>query len=267
MNRRVARILVFLLLGAIVNIAVTWSLSLLIDPFSIEATVPRFRWGQRSINGNRNWLASIRWRAGAARLAAVTGPVREGDQNQSEDPDVLLPGWWRAGRFIDQPSEELWAKLAGREVHQLSEDEVLQFQSQAEARGWPALSMWYELRLSKINPVRPRMLMEARGGLETPLPLWLDPMVYSSYDQPRTLPLRVIWPGFVMNTLFYAVVTWLLIVIPSRLRRWRRLRRGLCPKCAYDLRGRSTESATCPECGTLVTKLAGCRAAASHAQV
>jgi hypothetical protein len=240
-------LLLLLLGGAIVNIAVAWSLSLLIDPFSIEAEIPRFRWGQRIIHDDRQWLASIRWRAGAARLVAVTGPARDNDQNQGEDPDVLLPRWWRAGRFSDQPAPGVWAKLADRQVHQLPEDEVLQFQSQAEARGWPALSMWYELRLSTLSPVLPRMLMEARGGLETRLPLWRDPMVYSSYDQPRALPLRIIWPGFLINTLFYAICLWILLAIPRKLRRWRRFKRGLCSKCGYDLR--SGGSLACPECG------------------
>jgi len=60
-------------------------------------------------------------------------------------------------------------------------------------------------------------------------------------------PLLPIWPGFAINTVFYAVVLWLLFAAPFALRRWRRIRRGLCPKCAYDLRG--TQTSVCPECG------------------
>ena len=37
---------------------------------------------------------------------------------------------------------------------------------------------------------------------------------------PRTLPLRPIWPGFAVNTLFYAAVLWLLIPGPFALRRF-----------------------------------------------
>ncbi len=39
-----------------------------------------------------------------------------------------------------------------------------------------------------------------------------------------------------------------LAFIRGPLRRYRRRRRGLCPACAYDLRG--NESGVCPECAT-----------------
>ncbi len=59
------------------------------------------------------------------------------------------------------------------------------------------------------------------------------------------LPLRPIWPGFAVNTLLYAAILWLIIPGPFALRRLLRLRRGLCPKCAYPMGG----SAMCTECG------------------
>ena len=59
------------------------------------------------------------------------------------------------------------------------------------------------------------------------------------------LPRGFIWPGFALNTVFYAATLWLLICGPFALRRFLRVRRGLCPKCAYP-RG---ESAVCTECG------------------
>ncbi len=59
------------------------------------------------------------------------------------------------------------------------------------------------------------------------------------------LPWRPLWPGFAINTVFYATLLWLLIPGPFALRRFKRLRRGLCPKCAYPM----GESAVCTECG------------------
>ncbi len=66
---------------------------------------------------------------------------------------------------------------------------------------------------------------------------------------PRTctrLPGRPVWPGFPVNTIFYAALLWLPFA-PFALRRLIRRRRGLCPACAYDLR--HAEHEACPECG------------------
>jgi len=63
----------------------------------------------------------------------------------------------------------------------------------------------------------------------------------------KRLPIRPIWPGFLINTLFYTIVLWLLIPGPFALRRLIRIKRGRCRKCGYDLRG--TPGSGCPECG------------------
>jgi hypothetical protein len=61
------------------------------------------------------------------------------------------------------------------------------------------------------------------------------------------LPLRAIFPGFAINTIFYAVILWVLIATPGALSRKRRLRRGQCASCGYSLR--ENRSNVCPECG------------------
>ena len=59
------------------------------------------------------------------------------------------------------------------------------------------------------------------------------------------LPLRPLFRAFALNTLLYATLLWLLIPGPFALRRFLRMRRGLCPKCAYAI----GESSVCTECG------------------
>ena len=59
------------------------------------------------------------------------------------------------------------------------------------------------------------------------------------------LPLRPLWPGFAINTLFYAGVLWVLFCGPFSLRRMIRRRRGQCPACAYPI----GKSPVCTECG------------------
>jgi hypothetical protein len=63
------------------------------------------------------------------------------------------------------------------------------------------------------------------------------------------LPLCPLWPGFALNTLFYAAFAYGLWQIPLAIRRRRRRRANKCVKCGYDRAGLA-ENATCPECGT-----------------
>jgi hypothetical protein len=51
--------------------------------------------------------------------------------------------------------------------------------------------------------------------------------------------------AFTINTIFYAAILWLLFAAPGRVRRWRRIKRGLCPRCAYP----QGASEVCTECG------------------
>jgi len=64
----------------------------------------------------------------------------------------------------------------------------------------------------------------------------------------RVLPLRPIWPGFAINSLFYAAVLLAMFFAPFALRRMIRRRRGRCPACAYPV----GTSAVCTECGAAV---------------
>lgn len=61
------------------------------------------------------------------------------------------------------------------------------------------------------------------------------------------IPFAPLWPGFIANTLIYAALWWLLFTGLVSARSARRTRRGLCTRCAYDLRG--VPSGVCPECG------------------
>ncbi len=74
------------------------------------------------------------------------------------------------------------------------------------------------------------------------LPKWSNLFVDSGW-----IPLRPIWPGFAVNTIFYAAILWLLIPGPFALRRVLRVRHGQCLACGYDLA--HGEHDRCPECG------------------
>jgi hypothetical protein len=63
----------------------------------------------------------------------------------------------------------------------------------------------------------------------------------------RRLPTTPIWPGLVQDTAFYAGGWSIALIAPSAVRLLWRRRRGLCPRCAYDLK--HNLAAGCPECG------------------
>jgi len=105
------------------------------------------------------------------------------------------------------------------------------------AYGWPMRA----LKHSHIT--RPIGVWEASGNSassdDTRGALEISPGI--------TLPYLPIWPGILANTAFYAVIIAAIHLGALAIRRRRRIRRGLCPACRYDLRGLPQRA--CPECG------------------
>ena len=100
--------------------------------------------------------------------------------------------------------------------------------------GWPTTSLAIEVRRSPRNVPLPYELIGWNLARDVPLPA------------------RPLWSGLLVNTLFYATLLWLLLLGPFALRRFMRVRRGLCPKCAYPM----GESEACSECGAELARKA-----------
>lgn len=106
------------------------------------------------------------------------------------------------------------------------------------AYGWPMRSLMYSHLTPSVG------VWGVPGNATTPR----SRMVTSLEIHPRiTLPYGPIWPGLLFNTLFYAAIWFALFTGLAAVRTARRLRRGLCPVCRYDLRGLPERA--CPECG------------------
>ena len=141
-------------------------------------------------------------------------------------PEELVPSW----SDLAAPSNDFLGMVAR------APDSLVLERRWVHALGWPARSLWshwYKLDPGDTPPTY------GSGGYILELEPW-EGFV------PRALPVRPIWPGFAINTLFYAAIVWMPFA-PFVLRRHIRRKRGRCLKCGYDLRG--AEHEVCPECG------------------
>jgi hypothetical protein len=68
--------------------------------------------------------------------------------------------------------------------------------------------------------------------------------------EPQYLPTGIMLPGFLLNTLLYAAILSLPVCGSFLLRRFVRVKRGLCPACVYPM----GNSAVCTECGKPLPK-------------
>ena len=220
MRRRLLTILILLLAGAVVNVAVAWGCAAWGD-------VPRTGAVALETTPGNHWRV-LRMDQTAATffyVERVKDPTIDWSYTSEPPPSQLEPSW----TSLSTPSPESRSADSERtrEVRHIV------------AFGWPLRAVWCESRGSLVRDGGVPSSLRSQGGyIETglvPLP----------GDSPRVLPLRPIWSGFAVNTLSYATLLWLLILGPFALRRFLRIRRGLCPKCAYPM----GESAVCSECG------------------
>jgi hypothetical protein len=248
MKRWTIRILVFLLLGVIVNVAVAWGCAVCVD---INQAPPiRGRLGSPQAP---RWFVTCRQAFGSLQIHRhvfirkdMKGLWEPTLEMYGADVTDMIPSWSDAERDFTS-----WSEL-----------------DIEEARGWPAFCVrcaWdqHTIRWRNNLQVIPVQSFRVEGdvvhfvyaGKEFTFPLrgngvvggWLLDVTSGGRDIPavRVVPYQPIWPGFAINTLFYAGILWLLFAAPFALRRRRRIKRGLCPACAYPVGA----SDVCTECG------------------
>jgi hypothetical protein len=224
MRRRLLIIAIFLLAGAVVNVAVAWTCAMTVNPL-----YGKMEDAEENVRGMEGFAVMHFSRPGATLITCCRRKRRFIVSSEQADPAALLDQW-TGFRVPTHEYESGTTKIEERIAH---------------GCGWPKLTLWCETygNIRSWGPFGGPL----RGGVETGLPpLKRDMGLGRSFlTFPRALPFRPIWPGVIVNTFFYATTLWLLFLGPFALRRIIRSRRGLCPSCAYPM----GESATCTECG------------------
>ena len=291
MKRRLCIVAVFLLAGAVVNVAVAWG-------FAIRVAAPNPRTAitdQEGLLVNRNtgdqWWCQVRRIspghtmvvleytsvitrkipiAYSGDVVAEMGEVTTVESTLYHTRSSRKLAAWAQEQGVDlnkvyagDPAEMAkWTALDRRyqpvhsHVRQLQPDDLVPIESDAVPRwarnpirmfwsgqihtacGWPLLSFRCE---EALGPALRGQTLKVFGGC-------LLPDAFQSLGPGRVLPYRLIASGFAVNTLFYAALLWL----PFVLRRFIRMKRGLCPACGYPM----GESAVCSECGKALPRRA-----------
>jgi hypothetical protein len=241
MRRGIAVITAFLLLGAIVNVAVAWCIALRSDVEAIATDA----WFEAIPNKWRSPLTSQITDATADDLAPLE---RLGFQPRIEPPFDR----------IERPFEFAW-RIEMLEVietgllhRQLLETPFMKRRSRgllvqpprgrtpiylrAEV-GWPLKSLFSE----RIRP-NPR-------PLNAPFVHHSGIVVFDDSGR-HVLPFGVLPTGFAGNTIIYGLPAWVLFTGAVITCRTIRRRRGLCGKCAYPI----GVSPVCTECGAILPR-------------
>ncbi|MCH8343390.1 MAG: hypothetical protein IH983_05340 [Planctomycetes bacterium] len=225
MKRRLVTLAIFLLLGAVVNVAVAWGIT------------AHAEFNETSLRQTQETIEDSEW---PRVVPQHWPPVRTAW-------DAHAFGW-RVRRFMGRRLDE------DRTTGQLEVSE--HFLVDIYEVGWPSGSLQWETWLDFTISRNPQVTTSYRFKGQPARTWWRSGIPVS--DQRfgfgsrswKGLPIRPVYFGFAINTLFYAGILWLVIAGRFALRRHIRRKRGLCVACGYDLR--HADHAACPECGGLL---------------
>lgn len=218
---------VCVVLGALATVVVAWGFAM--RTVKVSGTARFIEYGPfNGPSGTTGWVVTseVRWPGGKLRTISGVEPTFSLRANDLIGQGTTLPvsafddGWGRGYEGVAASMRESGADLVVERAH-----------------GWPRFALWLEGE--RFGPGTIRM-----GGI--PLPArWGGPTASNYYVFAKTLPLRPLWGGLAINTALYAVLFAVPVIGWPVLRTRRRIKRGLCPRCGYDLAG----TTGCSECG------------------
>jgi hypothetical protein len=186
-KRRALKLFVFVLVGAIINVAVAWGIAAFRKPSLAGHSFTREY-------GDRNFRDVISFHRGGIKHSRVSVWGLNGGQTTW----TVIAGWPQKGLYCTRKLD----RSVSRDIKR------------------------FGVTLKDSHNTKPSF------G-------W------------RALPLMPIFPGFAINTIFYAAIVWVLFAVPGAIRRRVRRKRGQCAACGYSLRENPSEK--CPECGAKAT--------------
>jgi len=240
MKRWALRILLGLILGAATTVAVAWAAA---------------AWSPAYLDRDRN-----RYEKAFAESLPGWANVDEEKSLVEKAGEALGAEWW----FV---YEEQHLQTA------FGDGPVMDTAGMVILAGWPASALERRMLREPFFSLKQRdrvsrLIRGTRDGLGVEV-FGMQPTQRPTF---RPLPYVPLWPGFLINTLFFGGIWLGLFFGVGAMRRGVRRRRGRCPQCGYDLRGQSSEvsnqveddvrssaltsglrpltsGAGCPECG------------------
>ncbi|MEM7229290.1 MAG: hypothetical protein AAF432_10810 [Planctomycetota bacterium] len=224
MKRLARNTILFLLLGAVINVAVAWGIAACLKP-QVGMTLQQLK----DQDGKRVWYSDMndeRYVGGRYHESTLQTIVslyysKPFNPNFDSNSDIVRASW-NDHAYRHWMSDELRdSEIKGYEYH--------------VARGWPLITLrarYWHVRLTRFLQ---------SDGITLPKP-WVG-VIYLRI--PRVLPTTPIWSGIILNSLFYAVVGFVIVRILLLIRHIVRARRNRCRQCGYP---RGTSS-VCSECG------------------
>jgi hypothetical protein len=228
MRGRMIVVILLLLGGAIVNVAVAWGLSSLVE-WTIDDSIVELQ--SQSPSEYAGAGVTVMRGTGCRKLSVLVTEF-SGGWRGVQNLRAELPRW--VGAYLSRDS-----------LADLRPESSVWRERFIEAAGWPMSSTSGSYVVEWRGPISTAVVVKQSCAVIIPRRsgTWAG---YAAMS--RVLTLRPIWPGFAINTIFYAAILWMMFVFPFVLRRGLRTWRGLCPVCAYPI----GTSEICTECGAQV---------------
>ena len=233
------RIALYVLLGAVSTVGVAWVCAVEVQLRDATSEMRSCIW--RPSSGSIKGRIDVEhWgRFGSARYACCV-----------MQPD---PPWTDAGPFVTPTEARALAPAWSQQVLFDWTDQQHDWPPEAftvqgvDCRGWPFHALWCAYAWNPETEPDLWYWVTNGGGIE--LGDGMMPSDPADWWPRAALPCLPIRPGFIADTVVFATCWLVVLAAPGMIRGALRRRRGLCVRCAYDLRATPSGS-RCPDCGT-----------------